>query len=261
MFSAGELNRFTKRDGIPHDARDEKASIFWSDVKEKVQADGFKDVHALYNTCKAFEYHSGALPLLLFNTVPKNYEKYKAAQQSIFKAISEQSPASGKIIIDSSKYPLRAWSLSRIFDKNISYIYLKRDPVSVVESFQKKDIEQPSKNRFMANLYLLGVNALSSRIIRKLSNSIKISNVKYSDLLQNPVTTLKQIETDLNVDLSDSIRLIESEQPLQIGFLFDGNRLRLMNHVLFKKNNTGDKRPVTIIDHIFYPLHRFFWFK
>ena len=138
LFSAGELNRFTKRNGIPHDARDHEASAFWSSVKAKVQAAGFKNIYSLYNTCKPFEYHSGALSILLFNISPRNYSQYKTLQESIFRAISEQPLASEKIIVDSSKYPLRALFLSRIFKEDISYIYLRRDPVSVVESFQKK---------------------------------------------------------------------------------------------------------------------------
>ena len=34
IFSAGELNRFSKLQGIPHDARDEKVQQFWKQVKE-----------------------------------------------------------------------------------------------------------------------------------------------------------------------------------------------------------------------------------
>lgn len=261
LFSAGELNRFAKRDGIPHDARDEEIASFWGSVKKSVYADGFKDILSLNKKFKSFEYHSKALPVLLFKSVGNDFLTYRAFQESVFNAIFSQPAAKGKIIVDSSKYPLRAFFLSRIFRNQISYIYIKRDPVSVVQSFQKKDIEQPSKNGLMANLYLFGVNILASKIIEKLRKTNKTCIINYTDLLKSPATTLKQIEDRLLIDLSESIRLIESKQPLQIGFLFDGNRLRLQQEVIFKKNNTGVKKPSTITDKFFYPLHRFFWFK
>ena len=71
-------------------------------------------------------------------------------------------------MIESSKYPVRALNLSNYLDNqslSIKYIYLKKDPVRVIKSFQKKGLEQPSKGYFAANIYYFCVNILCRYVI------------------------------------------------------------------------------------------------
>jgi hypothetical protein len=164
------------------------------------------------------------------------------------------------IIVDSSKYPMRAILLSKIFNDKISFIYLSRNPSAVVESFQKKDVEQPSKSRLMAHLYLLTVNTLSKHIIKILGKTNRVSVINYEDLLQSPVAALKKIESELNIDLDNSKKIIEKNEPLKVGLLFDGNRLRLENEIIFRKGDVETK-PKKMSDRFFYGLHKLFWYK
>lgn len=263
VFSAGEINRFTKRNGIPHDARDAEVQMFWKTITEKLASNGLHPPSYYYQNAKKFEYHNNFFRLLLPYKKLKDYQKYKTYQQALFTEINNKinTDYQKNIIIDSSKYPLRAFFLSHLFGTAISYIYIRRNPVAIVDSFQKKDVEQPSKNRFMANLYLLFVNSIVQFVIKTLSKTNKVAFVNYENLLQSPAAELQKIERDMEINLSGVINILNTDQPLNVGLLFDGNRLRLQKKVIFRKSISGTKQPQHIIDRLFYRLHALCWYK
>ena len=154
---------------------------------------------------------------------------------------------------------MRARRLSKIFNKQISFIYIQRTPISVVESFQKKSVEQPPKSRMQANLYLLLVNILASRTIKKLNKSHKTATISYTDLTNNTISTLNHLEQQLSIDLTETKELIKNNQPLKVGSLFDSNRLRLKNEV--KINKSHQSQPEKAIDKLFHSIHKAFWYK
>jgi hypothetical protein len=121
-------------------------------------------------------------------------------------------------------------------------------------------VEQPSKNALAANVYLFFVNTLANYIIKKLKKDHKISTVSFDNLLTDPIKTLSKIEEDLELDLSLPRELIEKDIAFKVGYLFDGNRLRLNKDVIVKKPavSTPDIKGVS---NLFYPLHKFTWYK
>lgn len=260
LFSAGELNRFTKRNGIPHDTRDEHVSYFWQQVREELAREGYKNPGAYYELTKKYEYHSSFLHLML--PYSKHFKLYADYQKSLISYICKYATENfgKKVIIDSSKYPLRGFFLSKIFGGDISYIYIQRNPLAVVESFQKKDVEQPSKNRFFANAYLLAVNGLAKMVIKMLRQTNKVSTISYDELLYDADLTLQHVASELDIDLTVPKELIRNNLPLKVGYLFDGNRLRLENEVVFKKANPRVVKGKTI-DHIFSLFHTKIWYK
>jgi hypothetical protein len=260
IFSTGELNRFAKRNGIPNSARDEEVADFWKGIVNDIAADGYQEPGYYYQLSKKFEYHS-SFPLALGLYNKSEFEKYAGLQRSLFTAISNAAADRGKeIIIDSSKYPLRGLILSKIFNKQISYIYLVRNPVSVVNSFGKKGVEQPPKNALVANTYLFFVSTLAKYVVKLLKKNHKVSTVSFENLLAEPVKTLSKIEKDIDVDLSKPKQLIEQNQPFEVGYLFDGNRLRLNKNVIIRRSNLLAP-DIKGLNNIFYPLHKFAWYK
>jgi len=261
IFSAGELNRFTKRNGIPHDARDDEVTCFWKKVNEDLLLKKFDEPKAYCHISKKYEYHLTFYNLFLPSKTKKSFNIYSDFQKHLFESVERKAKETfnKSIIVDSSKYPMRAILLSKIFN-DISFIYLRRNPSAVVESFQKKDVEQPSKSRLMAHLYLLTVNTLSKHIIKILRKTNRVSEISYDDLLQSPVAALKKIESELNIDLDNSKKLIEKNEPLKVGLLFDGNRLRLENEIVFRKGD-AETKPKKMSDRFFYGLHKLFWYK
>lgn len=260
LLSAGELNRYTKRDGVPHNARDESVSSFWNNIKKQLEDKGLENPYKYYQLSLEFEYHSSVLRMLSCNR--KKFECYSNYQQALFTVISKTAKEdfNKDIIVDSSKYPLRAYFLSKIFGKSISFIYIQRHPFSVVESFQRKNVEQPSKNRYAAHTYLLGVNSLSLAVLKRLKKNHDISFVSYEGLLTDPISELSKIETDLLVDLSIPKKRIEANLPLNVGYLFDGNRLRTEEAIVFRKSPPL-QFSVKSINYFLEKIHKLVWYK
>lgn len=262
IFSAGELNRFAKRNGIPHDARDENVAQFWKQVKQDLTAEKITDFDLYNKISKKFEYHTSLLNVDSLKKSKQAFNAYADYQKKLFGNIAKLAlqKFNKTVISDSSKYPARGLLLSKIFGSSISFIYIKRNPYAVVESFQKKDVEQPPKNRLKANIYLLAVNMIANKVLNIVRKKNKVSVIMYDDLIKDPLLTLSTIENDLDINLQAAKELIKTNQPLKVGFLFDGNRLRLKNQITFNK-----KIPVVktkkLIDSFFYLIHKLVWYK
>lgn len=236
IFSAGELNRFPKYYGRPMLVQEQSpTAFFWNEFKSKLPADwqsgNFQEIQ---NLCHSFEYHSNIYKMW-FPFYNKRLKKYKAYLNTFFDVL--KSMVGEASIVDSSKYPMRGYYLSRLVDAEVVFIYIKRNPLDVVRSFAKKGIEQPSQGWFPANIYMYIVNVLSMNIINKLNKKHKTIAIKYEDLVFNPVKTLETISERLDIDLKNSIDLIKKGQPFKKGMLFDGNRMRLENEIFLKVNN------------------------
>jgi hypothetical protein len=260
IFSAGELNRYTERNGVPTDVNCKEAGIFWNEILNGLSKENLLSPINYSLLSRKFEHH-----FALFRSIvndKKSWNDYSIYQQKFFNILFQKvnSEFNKNIIIDSSKYPLRGYYLSKILGNSISYIYIKRNPLAVVESFGKKDVEQAPKNRLMANLYLLGSNGIATSVIKKIYKTNAVSTVFYEDLLNDPISVLSEIETGLNISLENSKKLIMQEQPLKVGYLFDGNRLRLEKEIKLKKANHSYK-PKSITDKFFYTFHKKVWYK
>ena len=116
---------------------------------------------------KRNEFHSS----IFKNLFKRNHSAYIDRLKHQYRAISETTDKT--ILIESSKYPVRALNISNYLSDEgliIKYVYLKKDPVKVVRSFQKKDLEQPSKGFLSANIYYLLVNLLCNYAVSKIKN-------------------------------------------------------------------------------------------
>jgi hypothetical protein len=239
-ISLGEINRFFKRNGIPP-KRDLQSDVYllWKTIRESFESTSnemtFEELNMLFRNN---EFHSKFLKSLLKN----NDSSYKITLKNLYKSILTN--VEENVIIESSKYPARALNISNYLDKthfDIKYIYLKKDPVKVVKSFNKKDIEQPSKSFLMANIYYLFVNIMCSLVLRILKQrGHQTYCVKNEVFLKKPNTILQEASEALNEDFSESQEKISKNKPLNTGFLFDGNRIRLKETLFLEpyKNNT-----------------------
>lgn len=250
FVSAGELNRFAKRKGFPHDPRDKEVAAFWENVRNDI---GSLDSN-VFKTFEKMEYHSS---FFKNSFVKNNKSSYLNFNRKLFSSISKNIPY-GSTIIDSSKYPLRGLYLSELFNKDISYIYIQRDPVNVVSSFQNKSVEQPSKSVFSSNVYLIVVNWLSNYVLNILRRNHYVVTIKYEDFCNDPISNLCRIENELKIDLTNVKLKISKGEKLNVGKLFDGNRLRLKNSIEIKKSKVNSK---SLSGLIWRPFHRFFWYK
>jgi hypothetical protein len=225
IFSAGELNRFTFRRGVPTEfAEDSERYLFWKKIKDTLSE---KYDLAEYDELQhSFEHHRGTVNRLLGRLHKNEYQRYqqfvKDYYDLLFNSIEEPT------LVDSSKYPGRALTLSETLpDYDIVYIYLRRDPVGVVHSFAKKDVCHPSKEWIPANLYYFAINNLCRRVLSILSKNHKCVSIRYEDLRAAPLETLAKIEKTVDIDLSTAKSKINSDAELDVGNLFEGNRIRI----------------------------------
>ena len=259
IFSAGELNRFPIRKGMPPllDKGNPKF-IFWDKFKSNfLNRYRNYDLIGLNNLINKFEYHLGIFRILYGSNNNKSLKDYQEYLQIFFSTLEEQ--VGQGYIVDSSKYPCRGYHLSQIYKENISFIYIKRNPIDVVQSFAKKDIEQPPKNWIMANLYLCCVNLLCLFILKKISKYSKVASITLEELTNNPAKTLTYVSETIGVDLSNSIQITQNYSPLKTGCLFDGNRLRLKTEIIMEKTIPSSTKDKTFKNRLTLAFNSLWW--
>ena len=81
------------------------------------------------------------------------------------------------------------------------------------------------------------VNVLCHITARKLRKKHKVVSLKYEDLIKMPEQILAEIQRELKVDLTESIRRIENDEYLEVGELFEGNSIRINERVKFRRED------------------------
>lgn len=230
-FFAGELHLWNKTKGVTFNDRP-VVEKFWETVLAEFPAN---DRVFSCDFDKKLEYHSAVLSLLR----KQNRPMVQAFHQQTTTLLSILQSATGKTtIIDSSHYPLRGYWLNKNKHLNVSYVYLYRNPVYVIQSFRKKDIEQPAKTILGANLYLFVVSVLSNLIYFLLPSARK-TRISYEDLIQHTDESLAKIEAISNIAFNPPFE----KKHLLTGFIFRSNRIRhkeaidLENDIKPIKNN------------------------
>ncbi len=253
IFSGGELNRLPKRGGIaPGRKKEDNAYSFWSNISEKLSKHFSLD--NIFSLSEKIEYHSG-----FFRRKSRLPEQYQLYMQEFFALLYEAIEE--EIVIDSSKYPMRAYHLANEFPEEFKYcIYVKKHPISVLRSFQKKGLEQPAKNWFTVNFYLIGVHLLSAYVLNKLRlRGVMIFEVNFENVVNAPLLFVENLEEEFNLDLTNLKSKLISNQNLKTHMLFDGNRIRLEQELKIKEN----KPPVNwgLSEHFVYFCNKFWWEK
>lgn len=130
---------------------------------------------------------------------------------------------SSGMVIDASKYVARALVLNAIPDFRVGYVYIVRDARGVLHSFSKP-VQRP-KSALAAALYYVLVNGAAQLAVwtRLRGRAIK---VRYEDLVADPARELERIGRFLGLDMSGVIASIAGGEPLDIGHMVSGNRIR-----------------------------------
>lgn len=241
-ISLGEINRFFKRNGIPPKrSKHNKVFVFWKNIRLKIE-DNLVNINyeELDNTFNRNEYHSRFFKSV-FKRNDKNYiETLRVKYKILTNNIQEN------LLIESSKYPVRALNISNYVNGSlfeIKYVFIRKDPVKVVASFRKKNLEQPAKGFLAANIYYLTVNFLcfiTMTLLKKRGH--KVFSFKHEDFLDNPEKTLIELSSKLDIDLKQILNKIYNNTALNTGFLFDGNRIRLKETLFLQIQKEKEKK-------------------
>lgn len=162
------------------------------------------------------ETHGRAVSYLL--GASRASSEYAGLQHSLFDALS-----GGYGIVDESKYVARALSLARLEGQRFRFIYLVRDGRGVLHSFGK-NVQEP-RSMLNAALYYVCVNAAAQLAVwtRLRGRAIK---VRYEDLIRQPQHELARIGDFLGVDMASVIDRVSASDPIAVGHLVSGNRIR-----------------------------------
>ena len=237
IFSCGEIIKFPSLNGCPHgfDIGSETYAL-WKRVETRFL--GKNSNHSLQKIARlaeSIENHKAFLLTMFRLHSSAKVEQYREYINDMVDAISEETGRN--ILVDSSKYPGRALALLECLNYDVYVIYLKRNPVDVVLSFRKRDVEQPPKSFFAANVYLFVIGLLCFLAVRRFDRD-RCLTMTYEEFLKDPAETLARIEQKFQVDLSDPIYLARGGKPMRVGKLFEGNRIRLRESIVLVKGST-----------------------
>lgn len=193
IFSVGELNGIPKRGGVaPGPPKGSTVQTLWSRITDHY------DLQSIFLQSEQIEYGAG-----FFRRKKKLQRAYEYCLRQLygntFDAIAED------VLVESSKYPMRAYHLARVFPKEFQHcIYVKNHPVGVLR-FQKKGLEQPDKSSHFVSFYLMVVHLLSSFVVRKLNQrGVKALGINFEEILNDLFAFLESVENSFGLDLSHS---------------------------------------------------------
>lgn len=255
-ISCGELNRYPYEEGRPYQYPDDHpAQKLWMSIKQEFDVRyPNTDWKRMVELHRQFEFHGqfGFNYLGLYNKA--KFSEYLDFVERVYELITEKTGQ--QILIDSSKYSSRALSIGRSEKVDVTYLYIKRRPSSVVASFAKKDVEQNSKSWFAANLYYFMASKLCHLAFWRLKGKHRAISVRYEDLMNDPKKYFGLIGEQLDVDASEVISKLESSTPFLGGTIYYGNRVRLREEVSLRPPS---KKPAGM-GAFFSDLINFIWY-
>lgn len=239
IFSCGELVRFSELKAEPHGfPKDSLNYLFWKKIDKKLFARLSSTHEALFRLSRKIEFHPSFF-FNLFHLIPRKDKKRYQEYVNTFFDILFQS-IHQNVVVDSSKYAGRALGLLRCLKYDLFIIYVVRDPVRVVRSFAKKNVEQLPKKYLMANIYYFLINFLC-RIVIFMAGKSHVYTLKYENFLADPASELENIQNASGIDLQKSIQTARKEGEFEVGFLFEGNRIRLQKKIQLQKERSKKK--------------------
>ncbi len=178
------------------------------------------------------------------------YLKNRAVPSAEFRRFLDQtyelyssiSKASGnKIIVDSSKAPLRAALLAQTPGIDLRLVHLVRDSRGVAWSRMKSlksnaqagvFRDSSGKGVSYSSLYWMLVNGISDWNRR--SNLNRSMLLRYEDLVTKPGEAVERISELSDTDFTPVIGKIERGESIGTGHIFSGNRLRMESQIRLK---------------------------
>ncbi|MDP9439608.1 MAG: sulfotransferase [Actinomycetota bacterium] len=208
---------------------------FWSAVRRewvaRVGEEGIERYPELQN---AFEKNRWWPRLLRECLWPSpRYLDYARYTQALFAAI--RATSGKEVVVDSSKRPLRAFTLSGMPGVDLRVVHLVRDGRGVVSSRKKvlrkdeeagvtRDIRR--RPALTSTLLWTGINVLSELIMLRLDPE-KAVRVRYEDLVEDPKGVLGEIGRMAGLDLSGPAEEVLRGGAVEVGHNVGGNRLRM----------------------------------
>jgi hypothetical protein len=233
----GEVLDFVRFRGHPNDFGPGSDNYsFWDSILRGVGKElGELDFDRLAKLQSAVDSHKS---FLAFAILGDRFRSKEVAQYRTFiKALYDRILAEPfDVLIDSSKYPSRLLHLRRVFhDERLHVIHLVRNPIELARAMKSAN-QLPRKSFLQTMFYFFVINVLSLIATRRLGQN-RCLRLHYEDLVSQPEKTLDQIGRSFSIDTSPAVEKIRCDQPLDRGYVFNGNRMRMQGHVVLRKSS------------------------
>jgi len=232
----------------------------WEKWREKTGMDNFSEYTDLQSKFEHYRLRNW-FRLIRERKYPSiQFETYAKHTLSLFESIREVSGK--KIIVDSSKNPLRAFALSQVPGLDVRLVHLVRDGRGVawslkksykknVESGLQKDIS--SRPVWRTAAFWIFINVLSNWV-RQQIQADKSIRVRYEDFIMSPDEVLKNIGNLLQCDLSEVADVINNKSELSIGHTIAGNRLRMHRKLNLRLDEEWKKNMSSLDQRLFWVI-------
>jgi hypothetical protein len=220
VFFAGELHSWLTRKGVPSFGGEAGARL-WHAIAEEVP-----DAEELFG-------HETQLTLDRSSVIYRPHKwlrrrrlrgPYRRIYEDLYRAIARQTGSSQ--IVDTSHYPLRAIELQALDGIELYLLFLVRDPQGVVDSFDARHSDSPSKPAFVTNAQLWVTHLLALRAFARQPRERRMF-VRHEDFLADPAGVLGQILTR-----TGSSAPIPDLTALRTGSPLQGNRFLKRSEVI-----------------------------
>jgi len=232
-FSLGELTRYPLYRGEPsvwNYHKKHKNWVFWSKVKKRIDSSECIDYENLASIFKKMEWHDAFFKRIFLSKSKKKV--YHDFNTKLLKTIYDISKVD--VLIDSSKYPMRAYSLSTFIPYDITYIYARRKLKDVIKSFKKPNWLGIKKNFFQTVVYYGFVNLLSiATVVLLKRKGFKVLFWEYEHFVNEPEKIIIWLTEELGLDIKDLREKLKN--GFKVGSLFAGNHVRLNKIVRIHK--------------------------
>jgi hypothetical protein len=223
-----------KRLDVPNIDAPVEACPFWSRVRrewvERTDRDSIESYPKLQD---AFE-RQRRWPRLLYekrrpSTLFRSYARLTLAFFESIRAVSGKP-----IIVDSSKRPVRAFTLGMIPGIDLRVVHLVRDGRGVITSLRKtfkKDIQAgimwDHKGHPMRKsaVHWIDQNLQTEWVCTQLGPERAI-RLRYEDFVADPKSVLEEIGSLIELDLTNVADAATSGKPMQVGHNIGGNRTK-----------------------------------
>src|SRR5580704_6763755 len=155
VFFAGELDKWLLRAGMPTHGGEERER-FWAQVREGV---GPADDLFGRDAQRYFERSSALFRTRRLAMRHRLRTRYRRVSEDLYRAIARTAEVA--YVVDTGHYPLRARELQQMPGLELYLIFLIRDPQSVVASFAREDVPEPTFSELKTNAYLWLTYAIS----------------------------------------------------------------------------------------------------
>ena len=207
----------------------------WSKITSGAQIENYITLQSRYE-----HYNAWGRLVRAGNLDHQHFKQYTHLTSAFFKSVHN---VSGRpIIVDSSKQPMRAYTLSKIESIDLRLIHMVRDVRGVAWSLKKPyainlkaGIQKEIRSRpaFRTGLFWTFVNLQSEWVCSRIKSE-NVLHLRYENLVTDPAGSLEKVGRLLQLDLSSIIEKIKQDIPLETHHQIAGNRLRMRGELRLK---------------------------